>query len=119
MSSLIPVYTPLELRAVIHLYRAKHKTPTQIFKKLCAIYGPKCTSCKQISIWCSKFDAGETNLVDTPCSRWPISEQIEQIKSRIEQMIYADRRLKIWEIVVEVGLSKTIVHGIVHDDLKL
>ncbi len=95
MSSLIPVYTPLELCAVIRLYHAKHKTPTQTFKKLGAIYGPKCISRKQIFIWCSKFDAGETNLVDTPSSRQPISERTEQMKSRIEQMIYADRRLKI------------------------
>ncbi len=118
MSSLIPVYTPLELRAVIHLYHAKHKTPTQIFKKLCAIYSPKCISHKQIPIWCSKFDAGETNLVDTPRSGRPVSEQTEQIKSRIEQMIYADWRLKIREIADEVGLSNTIVHRIVHYNLK-
>ncbi len=111
MSFLIPMYTPLELSAVICLYHAKHKTPTQIKKNLCAIYGPKCIFCKQISIWCSKFDAGETNLVDTPRFRWPISE-------RMKQMIYTDRRLKIREIADEVGLSKTIVHRIVHNDLK-
>lgn len=118
MSPLIPVYTSLELRAAIRLYHAKHKTPTQIFNKLCAIYGPKCISRKQVSVWCSKFDAGETNLVDTPRSGRPISERTEEMKSRIEQMIYADRRLKIREIAEEVGLSKTVVHRIVHDDLK-
>lgn len=82
------------------------------------IYGSKAISRKQISFWCSKFNAAETSLDDTPRSGRPISERTEEIRSRIQQMIYADRRLKIREIADAVGLSKTVVHRIVHEDLQ-
>lgn len=53
---------------------------------------------KEISLWYSKFNAAETILDDMPRSGRPISEWMEEMKERIKQMIYADRRLKIREI---------------------
>ena len=117
MAALIEKWTNLEVRSVIRFLHAKGKTPTEIHRELVAVYGEHVLSRKQVSIWCSAFSEGRTNLQDEPREGRPRSSTTDDSIARIEALIQTDRRRKLRDMAEELDIPKSVVHEIVHEKL--
>lgn len=82
------------------------------------MYGRNAISRKQMAVWCEKLDSGKTSLEDEHFSGRPVTESIDNTRKRIENLLFANRRIKIRAIADELALTKFIVVCIVQDDLK-
>ena len=65
MSALIEEWSNVEIRSVIRFLHAKGKGPTEIDRELLTVYGEGVMTRKQVSIWCTAFSEGRTNVEDT------------------------------------------------------
>jgi len=117
MAAPIEQWTKVEVRGVIRFLHAVGENPTEIYRKLVAVYGDNVMSRKQVSVWCSAFTNGRTDLDDEPRAGRPRSSTTDENVVHVESLIQEDRRRKVREIAVELDLPKSVVHEIVHDKL--
>ena len=72
----------------------------------------------QVYQWCTWFGEGRTSLDDEPKSGPPKALTNEENATRVDELIKCDRRMKIREIALKLGIPKSTVHEIVHDTLR-
>ncbi|GFO45365.1 histone-lysine N-methyltransferase SETMAR [Plakobranchus ocellatus] len=68
--------------------------------------------------WCTWFGEGRTSLGDEPKSGRSKRSTNEENTTRVDELIRCDRRMKIREIALKLGIPKITVHEIVHDTLR-
>ena len=72
---------------------------------------------KQVSLWCTAFAEGRTNVEDDHRSGRPCSSSTDDNIAQVDNLIQADRRCKIRDIALELDISKAVAHEIVHEKL--
>ena len=55
--------------------------------------------------WFTEFRCGRTSTIDVERSGRPVEVAIPETIAKIRNMVLADRRLKVWEIVEAIGIS--------------
>jgi hypothetical protein len=82
-------------------------SPTEIHKVVVEVYGENVIPRKQVSVWCNQFKEGRTSLLDEERAGRPTSACDAVNERRVEQLLLADRHMKLNEIAYAFNLSKT------------
>ena len=96
------------------LFFAEKKTITETKAKLDKYYGDSAPS-----IWLTEFRCCRTSTIDAECSGRPVEVAIPETIEKIRNMVLADRRLKVREIVEAIGISHGSVVSILKDHLGM
>ena len=80
---------------------AGKKTSTETKAKLDKYYAPSISLVKK---WFTEFRSGRTSTIDAEHSGRPVDVAIPEAIEKIHNMVLADRRLKVREIVEAIGI---------------
>ncbi|KZC10691.1 Histone-lysine N-methyltransferase SETMAR [Dufourea novaeangliae] len=108
-----------EIRAVIKFFHSEGKTATEMKPRLDAVLGNASPSFSTVNFWVSEFKRGRSHTIDAPCSGRPKTATTPEIVDKIHDMVLADRRIKVREIVEAVSISYERVVHILHNELGL
>jgi len=106
-----------EFRAVIKHYHIKGLTAKKIKDELDLVHGTSAPSLATVYNWVNEFKRGRTSTKDESRSGRPLEVTTPEMVNKIHDMVLADRRLKLSEIVEITGISKGSVVSILHDKL--
>ena len=84
-----------------------------------AVYGDNGSSRTMLFEWARPFKNGHLKIEDRPRSGRPISATNEKNIKAVEKLVVEDRQITIQEIAQMLGISSSIVHGILHDHLHM
>lgn len=108
-----------EVRAVIKFYVLKGKTATQIKAKLDAVLGDSSPAMSTVHTWVTDFKRGRKSCEDAHRAGRPNEVTNEVMIRKIEKIVLNDRRLKLREIAIMVGISSERVFNILHEHLNM
>jgi len=83
------------------------------------VYGESSPSMATVKNWFNEFQRGRTSVFDEPRPGAPKTATAEDNVTKINDLVLADRRLKIREIDETVGMSKDRVSHILHEILGM
>jgi len=112
-----------QYRSVIRFLFLEGKSRCENKERLDAVYGDSSASMATVKNCFNEFKRGRTSVFDEPRPGAPKTATTEDNKTKIHDLVLADRRLKIREIAETVGMSKDRVGHIrvlmYPDDVKL
>jgi len=94
-----------QYRSVIRFLFLEGKSRSEIKERLDAVYGDSSPSMATIKNWFNEFQRGRTSVFDST----------EDNVTKVHDLVLADCRLKIREIVETVGMSKDRVGHTLHE----
>jgi hypothetical protein len=83
-----------------------------------SVYGCKYLPCKAVHNWVDKFSQGRSKVAYDARPGRPVEIATEAVVQRVEELIRADRRIKIDSVKTALGCSHSLVNSIVHDRVK-
>ncbi|XP_022822885.1 histone-lysine N-methyltransferase SETMAR-like [Spodoptera litura] len=108
-----------EFRVLIKHYFLRKKSITQTKAKLDKYYGDSAPSISMVKKWFTEFRCGRTSTEDAKRSGRPVEVSTSETAEKIHDMVLADRRLKVREIVEAIGISHGSVVSILNDHLGM
>jgi hypothetical protein len=72
-----------------------------------------------VARWAAELQRDCQSLKDDPRFGRPLEVTTPEVIRRVEDLVMADRRLKVKEVATEVGISEGSVFNILHDHLHL
>lgn len=109
----------IEHRAVIKFLTKTEKSAQEIHAAMIDVYRDSCPSYSTIAFWRKQFARGRESLDDDPRSGRPPTAKTEEKVAAVRSLVLGDRRMKIWQMAVSVGISKERVGNILHEELGL
>lgn len=109
----------VEYRSVIHYYFLKGKTNQVIKRKLDSVYGNLSPSFATIKRWTAEFRRGRTSVHDEPRSGRPNEVTTQENIDKIQNIVMANPKIKLSEIVDILNMSKERVGNILHEHLHM
>nr|CAD45368.1 transposase [Bythograea thermydron] len=109
----------IEYRAVINFLTKEGKNAKKIHDRLVAVYNDTAPSYATATRWHKKFHHGRESLEDDPRVGRPSEATSEDIVDRVEATITENRRVKVEEISLEIGISHGSVCTIIHHHLGM
>jgi transposase len=106
----------LKQRAVIEFLSAENVTPTEIQRRLQAVYGENTVNRTTVNRWVIKFcecEPGRANIVDQPRSGRPVSVTDDKHQKQVDEVIKHDHRITQKHITGRLGMSKERVGYII------
>lgn len=116
-SDLTKKLTDLEHRSVIKFLTKEGKKPKEIHERLVAVYGEDAPSSYKVKFWSKQFKWGRESIEDDPHTGRPVEASSPEVCKKVEDLIMADRRVKIARIAEEMGIAIGTVHKIIHEKL--
>ncbi|CAK1588256.1 unnamed protein product [Parnassius mnemosyne] len=107
-----------EFRVLIKHYFLR-KTITETKAKLDKYYGDSAPSISMVKKWFTEFCCGRTSTEDAERSGRPVEVSSPKTIKKIHDMVLADQRLKVQEIVEAVGISHGSKVSILNDHLGM
>ena len=95
------------------------KTCAERKAKLDAVYGDSSPSMTTVSYWFNEFKRGRTSVLDEERPGRPTDVVTTEIIKKVQNMVFADRRTKVRELVEAVGVSYGTVVNILHNQLHM
>ena len=95
------------------------KTCEKIKVKLNAVYKDHAPSMTTIRYWFNEFKRGRTSVFDEERAAHPIEATTGDMVKKIHDIVLADRRLKIREIVDIVDILTERIQNILHEKLVM
>ena len=95
----------------------RKKTITETKAKLDKYYGDSAPSILMVNKWFTEFPFGRASTIDAERSGRPVA--IPETIEKIRNMVLADRRLKVREIIEAIGISQRAVVSILKDHLGM
>ena len=92
-------------------------TTTETKTKLDKYYGDSAPSISMVRKWFTELRCGRTSTIDAERSGRPVEVAIPETIEKNRNMVLADRRLKVREIVEAIGISHGSVVSILKDHL--
>ena len=108
-----------EARAVIKFLTLKGKNATETHAEMVCVYGQDTPSLRTVQRWAAEFSRGRKGLADDPRSGRPSTSTNEEKVAEVEDIVFADRRVRVVQIALELGISVGSVSTILHDHLGL
>ena len=93
-----------EFRVLIKHYFLREKTITETKAKLDKFYGDSAPSISMVKRCFTEFRCGRTSTIDAERSERPAEVAIPETIQKIRNMVMADSRLKVREIVEAIGI---------------
>ena len=115
MATTIENWSKTEVRGVIRFLNAKGIKPSDIYRELITVYGIDVMGKTQVYDWCRKFSEGRSSLDDDPRPGRKQTSSCDKNVMKVEELIRGDRRLKVREIALQLGLAKTVIHKIINE----
>lgn len=109
----------LEHRAVIKFLTKEGRSAKEIHERMVGVYGETTPSYATVTRWNKEFRHGRESIEDDPRSGRPPEASCDDNVDRIEAMILENRRVKVEEIALEVGISHGSVCSIIQDKLAM
>ncbi|GBP73252.1 Histone-lysine N-methyltransferase SETMAR [Eumeta japonica] len=109
----------IEHRAVIKYFVKKGKTPKEIFEDKVSVLQESAPSYTMVKKWARLFQQGRESCEDDPRPGRPVTVVTEENVRKIEKLILADRRIKLWQIAEELQISKERVGEIIHEHMNM
>ncbi|QQP31674.1 Putative mariner transposase [Caligus rogercresseyi] len=108
-----------EFRVLIKHSFLREKTIAETKAKLDKYYGDSAPSISMVKKWFTEFRCGRTSTIDAERSGRPVEVATPETIQKIHDMVLADRRLKVREIVEAIGISHGSVVSILKDHLAM
>ena len=108
-----------EFRVLIKHYFLREKTITETKAKLDKYYGDSAPSISMLKKGFTEYRCGRTSPIDAEHSGRPVEVAIPETIGKIRNMVLADRRLKVRQIVEAIGISHGSVVSILKDHLGM
>ncbi|GBP17530.1 Putative uncharacterized protein FLJ37770 [Eumeta japonica] len=96
----------IEHRAVIKYFVKKGKTPKEIFEDMVSVLQESTPSYTMVKKWARLFQQGRESCEDNPRPGRPVTVVTEENVRKIEKLVLADQRIKLWKIAEELQISK-------------
>lgn len=109
----------IEQRAVIKFLTKFGKNATEIEADMRRVYGESTPPYRTIARWVADFLRGRETLEDEARSGRPATAVTDENVAKAEQLVKADRRIKVRELETALGVSAAAVMSILHDHLGL
>ncbi|GBP30668.1 Histone-lysine N-methyltransferase SETMAR [Eumeta japonica] len=109
----------IEHRAVIKYFVKKGKTPKEIFEDMVSVLQESAPSYTMVKKWARLFQQGRESCEDDPRPGRPVTVVTEENVRKIEKLVLADRRIKLWQIAEELQISKERVGEIIHEHMNM
>jgi hypothetical protein len=101
--------TRLKQRAVTEFLSAENITPSEIHRRLQAMYGENTVNRTTVNCWAIKFhecEPGRANIVDQPRSGRLVSVTDDEHQKQVDELIKHDCRITQKQIAGRLGMSK-------------
>ena len=94
-----PISNPAdcEVRGVIRFLQAENVGPSEIHRRLVAVYGEHATNAASVRKWCIMFRNGRTDVHDSERSVRP-SVITDALKQKVDRIIRENRHSTISEV---------------------
>ena len=109
----------IEYRSVIKFLFKEGNSPAVIKDRLDGVYGESSPSYSTVKNWVKEFRFGRETIEDEGHEGRPVDMLTPETIAAIEEEVLNYRRLKIREIAVRLGLTKSAVHHCIHDHLHM
>ncbi|GBP48548.1 Putative uncharacterized protein FLJ37770 [Eumeta japonica] len=109
----------IEHRAVIKYFVKKGKTPKEIFEDMVSVLQESAPLYTMVKKWARLFRQGRESCEDHPRLGRPVTVVTEENVRKIEKLVLADRRIKLWQIAEELQISKERVGEIIHEHMNM
>ena len=109
----------VEYCAVIRYLYLKGKTGNEIHSDLADVYGSSASFYAQVKFWEGEFKRGRMSLEDEARSGHQLDATDEEMRKKIRDLVYSDRRIQVEEKVQALGISHRSVSTILHDRLGM
>jgi len=103
-----------QYRSVTRFLFLRGKSRSEIKERLDAVYGDSSPSMATVKNWFNEFQRGRTSVFNEPRPGVLKTATTEHNVIKINDLVLADRRLKIREIAETVGMSKDRVGQILY-----
>jgi hypothetical protein len=100
-------------RIIIKFLTKEGVIPSEIFTRLQAQFGDECLSQPRMFSWAKSFREGQDHVENEPYTRRPRTSVNPDIL-KIGELIRANRRITVLELLQEVGISVGSVEEILH-----
>ncbi|XP_070854781.1 protein GVQW3-like [Drosophila suzukii] len=108
-----------QYRSVIRFLFLEGISRSEIKERLAAVYDKSSTSMATVKNWFNEFQRDRTLVFDEPRPGALKTATTEDNVTKIHDLVLADHRLKIREIVETVGMSQDRVGYILHEILGM
>jgi len=115
-----PISNPAdcEVRGVIWFLQAENVRPSEIHRRLVAVYGKHVMNAASVQKWCTMFRNGRTDVHDAEISGRP-SVITDALKQKVDCIIRENRHFTISEAYKQCPeVSRTVVYDIVTEHLQ-
>lgn len=106
-------------RSTIIFLTLEGSTPKVIFERLQNVFGQDALSYARVKFWASEAKRGRRSVQDEERSGRPSDAILETTIESVEKLVMDNRRIKMWEISAETGLSYGTIFRILHNHLLL
>ena len=106
-------------RAIVFFLWKEGCSPSNIFKRLTAVFEAQALKRSTVYEWVAKFKDGRTSLEDKPRPGRPLSSFTPENVVKVKACIMEDRRITIREISETLELNAFTVHQIIHQELDM
>ena len=115
-----PISNPADcvVRGVIRFLQAKNTRPSEIHRRLVAVYGEHVMNAASARKWCTMFRNGRTDVHDAERSGRP-SVITDALKQKVNSIIRDNRHFTISDVFEQCPeVSRTVVYEIVTERLQ-
>ena len=109
----------LQQRAVVRFLSLEGVPPHQILDRLQEVYHGEALSKASVYFWVNETKRGRQSVCDEERSGRLIEATSAGNIEAVEKLVMLNRRVKIWEIQTETGLSRGSIQNILHAHLYL
>ena len=102
---------------MIRFLQAENVRPSEIHRRLVAVYGEHVMNLASVRKWCTMFRNGRTDVHDAERSGRP--SVIDALKQKVNRIIRENRHFTIGEVYEQCPeMSRTVVYEIVTEHLQ-
>ena len=115
-----PISNPsdCEVRGVIRFLQAENVRPSEIHRRLVAVYGEHVMNASRVRKLCTMFRNGRTDVHDAERSRRP-SVITDALKQKVNRIIRENRHFTISEVYEQwPEVSRSVMYEIVTEHLQ-
>ena len=106
-----------EQRSVIRFLWSKGRTPIKIHRGMQPTYGERCLALRSVRWWCSEFENGSENLIDSERAGRLRVSVTDDNTAHVGEMVKAEWCVRIKDIVQELHISFGSAFNIIHECL--
>lgn len=109
----------IEYRAIIKFLTLEGSSPAEIHERLIKVYKEGSPSYATVKRWAAETKRGRKSLDDEPRSGRPVEVTTPEMCNAVKKLVEEDRRIRVRQIVEELGISTGTVETIIHEKMNL